>query len=79
MSAVVPPSAALQDGQSTAIYQRRRPERTVTYQIVQHHLESWLARRREANPACEPIPSYVKRDLRNYLKCGILRGAGVTI
>ena len=29
-----------------AVYQRRRPERSVAYQVVQHRLETRLARRR---------------------------------
>ncbi len=26
------------------VYQRRRPERSVAYQVVQQNLETWLAR-----------------------------------
>ena len=40
--------------------------------MVQQHLETWLAAHREANPDHEPIPSYVERDLHQYLDCGIL-------
>jgi len=57
---------------SPAPYRRRRPEQTIAYQVVQQHLESWLAAHREANPDDDPIPSDVERDLRNYLDCGIL-------
>ena len=32
------------------MYRRRRPEHTVLYQVVQSHLESWLAHHREADP-----------------------------
>ena len=31
--------------QRAAVYQRRRPERSVAYQVVQQNLETWLARR----------------------------------
>jgi len=55
-----------------APYRRRRPEHTIAYQVVQQHLETWLAAHREANPDDEPIPGYVERDLRKYLECGIL-------
>jgi len=72
MTAVDSPTAARQDGQSNAIYQRRRRERTVICRIVQHHLESWFARRREADPDGEFIPSYVERNLQNNFNCGIL-------
>ncbi len=53
-------------------YRRRRPERTALYTIVQHHLETWLARTREADPDGEPVSPYVERELRQYLECGIL-------
>ncbi len=55
-----------------AIYQRRKPERTAAYQVVQYHLETWLDTTREANPDYQPIPQYVERDLRKFLECGIL-------
>jgi len=54
------------------VYRRRRPERTVVYQLVQQELETWLATRREADPDYDPIPHYVEQDLRRYLTCGIL-------
>ncbi len=57
---------------TTVVYQRRKPERTAAYQVVQHHLETWLDTTREANPDYEPIPNYVERDLRKFLECGIL-------
>jgi hypothetical protein len=40
--------------------------------MVQQHLESWLAARREADPDGVPIPRHVERGLRGYLECGIL-------
>ena len=61
----------------TGVYRRRRPEHTVLYQVVQSHLESWLAHHREAEPDDDPIPWYVERDYRRYLDCGLLcRGFG---
>jgi hypothetical protein len=55
----------------------RRPEKTVVYQLVQEHLETWLACMREAEPDGDPIPRFVERDLRKHLECGILaRGFG---
>ena len=64
--------------QQAVVYQRRRPERSVAYQVVQQNLETWLARRRAgrldagADWVVDPVPVYVERDLRKYLKCGIL-------
>ncbi len=57
---------------ATNVYQRRKPERTAAYQVVQYHLETWLDTTREANPDFDPIPQYVERDLRKFLECGIL-------
>jgi hypothetical protein len=54
------------------VYRRRRPERTVLYEVVQQDLESWLHRHREAHPDDDPIPWYGERDFRRYLDCGIL-------
>ncbi len=70
-------SGPVRDGRCTGVYRRRRPERTVLYQVVQCHLESWLAQYREAEPGHDPIPWYVERDFRRYLDCGLLcRGFG---
>jgi len=54
------------------VYRRRRPERTALYRLVQQHLETWLARRRESDIDGVPIPRHVERELRTYLECGIL-------
>jgi hypothetical protein len=35
---------------ATAVYQPRRPEKTVVYRVVQQHLETWLAQVRAAEP-----------------------------
>ena len=58
-------SGPVRDGRCTGVYRRRRPERTVLYQVVQCHLESWLAQYREAEPGHDPIPWYVERDFGN--------------
>ncbi len=54
------------------VYQRRQPERTAAYQIVQNHLETWSNITREAHPDENPAPSYVGHYLRKFLECGIL-------
>jgi len=53
-------------------YRRRRPERTALYRLVQQHLETWLARRRESDPDGNPVARHIERELRAYLECGIL-------
>ncbi len=40
--------------------------------VVREHLETWLARTREAHPDEDPIPRYVEDDFRRYLTCGLL-------
>ena len=57
-------------GHSTQRYQRRRPERTLWYRIVQTHLETWLEL--STGPSGEAQPAYVERSFRRYLECGIL-------
>ena len=60
------------------LYQRRRPERSVAYQVVQQNLETWLALRRAggldagADWVVDPVPAHVERDLRKYMECDIL-------
>ncbi len=54
-------SEPARDGRRTGVYRRRRPERTVLYQVVQHNLESWLAQLRETDPDNDPIPWYVEQ------------------
>ena len=51
-------------------YQRRRPERTLWYRIVQTHLETWLELASGENG--EAPPPHVERTFRRYLECGIL-------
>ena len=55
-----------------AVYRRRRPTATPLYPIVQHHLETFLARAAEADPWGEGVAGWVEEDFRAYLRCGIL-------
>ncbi len=65
-------SGRAREGRCTGVYRRRRPERTILYQVVQCHLESWLAQHREADPDHDPVPWYVEEEFRRYLDCGVL-------
>ncbi len=56
----------------TAVYRRRQPERSVVYQVLQSHLETWLAGCREMNEAGFPVAGYIEKDFRKSLECGIL-------
>jgi len=49
-------------------YQRRRPQLTPCYQIVNEHLDSFVAERSAEN---RPLPEYVLEEFEAYLKCGI--------
>ncbi len=56
----------------TAVYRRRQPERSVVYQVLQNHLETWLAGCREVGEEGFPVAGYIEQDFRKYLECGIL-------
>jgi len=53
-------------------YRPRRPTAAPLYPVVQHHLETFLARAAEADPLGNGVPWWVERDFRAYLRCGIL-------
>jgi hypothetical protein len=51
-------------------YQRHEPEKTILYQIVAQNLETFLEEVR--NHYEKPLPSYVVKELRDFLDCGLL-------
>ena len=51
-------------------YERRRPEETTLYQVVQEHLESFLAQVEAETGAS--LPDFVKDEFDAFLECGIL-------
>jgi len=53
-----------------ALYARREPEKTVLYQVVQEHLETFLAM---IDARSRGLPKYVRNAFRKYLDCGILQ------
>ena len=50
-------------------YQRRTPETSVLYRVVQHNLEPFLAFARDQGRV---VPRFVERELRAFLDCGLL-------
>ena len=58
------------ENRALGLHQRRRPAETVLYQLVQEHLETFLAL--ADDPTGPGLPGYVERDFRKYLDCGIL-------
>ena len=57
-------------------YARRRPEESVLYAVVQAQLETFLAR---AQARERPVPRFVERELRGFLRCGILADCFVRV
>ena len=63
--------AVTKSAPGTAIYRRRQPERSAVYQVVQGHLETWLAACRHVDEDGFPVAAYIEQDFRKYLTCGI--------
>ncbi len=58
-------------------YERRRPEETTLYPLVQEHLETFLAQVELETGA--GLPDFVQEEFDAFLQCGILaHGSGVT-
>src|SRR5690242_3145989 len=51
-------------------YARRRPEETTLYQVIQEHLESFLAQVEAETGAS--LPDFVKDEFEAFLESGIL-------
>jgi hypothetical protein len=62
-------AATAQAGQFT--YKRHEPEKTLLYRVLAEHLETWLAERK-ADFARTHFPKFVERELRAFMRCGIL-------
>ena len=51
-------------------YERRRPEGTILYQLVQEHVETFFAQvETESGPR---LPDFVKDEFDAFLECGVL-------
>jgi len=51
-------------------FERRRPEESTLYQLVQEHLETFLAQVDLETGA--GLPDFIKKEFDAFLKCGIL-------
>jgi len=68
-----PPSTRHPGGVSTqSVYRPRQPAASALYAVVQHHIETFLAHAAEADPVGYGVPTWVEKDFRAYLRCGIL-------
>jgi hypothetical protein len=56
---------------AAATYEPRDPSRTVLYQVIAAHLETFLAVLHD-DPDATGLPAYVEREFYDYLQCGIL-------
>jgi hypothetical protein len=52
--------------QSQVVFRPRRPEKTVLFQVIKKHYNTWC---KSAEP---PVPNYIDKEFKNYLGCGIL-------
>jgi len=59
-------------------YRRREPERSVLHRIVSEHLDQFLARAGECADG-RGLPHFVERELRAYLRCGLLEHGFVRV
>ena len=52
--------------QNQMVYRPRKPEKTVLFEIIKKHYNTWYKRSEN------PIPQYKDREFKKYLGCGIL-------
>jgi hypothetical protein len=55
------PTQAAKPCQEASVYQRRRPERTLLYHLVQAHLATWLALQDDGEGRSASAPALVER------------------
>ena len=56
---------------AAATYEPQDPSRTVLYQVIAEHLETFLALLHD-DPDAKGLPAYVEREFYDYLQCGVL-------
>ncbi len=56
---------------AAATYEPRDPSRTVFYNVIAEHLETFVASLHD-DPDAKGLPAYVEREFYDYLQCGIL-------
>ncbi len=68
----VAPETAIQSTQGRAgvPYERRRPDETTLYRVVQEHVETFFAQVELETGA--GLPQFVKDEFEAFLECGIL-------
>ena len=72
MAATGPCRLSTAASRSPRSYVQRRPERTVLYQLVREHLETFLQEGRQRSAHGDGYPRYVEQTFRSYLQCRIM-------
>jgi len=54
------------------VYQSRRPENTVLYQLIAQNFNCWYEQQHEASSCTNSVPRHIEKEFRSYLECGIL-------
>ncbi len=57
---------------------RRQPEKTDLYRILAAHLETFLDRS-DLESSGRGLPSFVKRELRVFMQCGLLTSGFIRV
>jgi hypothetical protein len=60
--------------QSSFVYKRREPEKTLLYSALVSGIEPWLAERKNDTSKTQ-FPDFVEKEFRGYLRCGLLLAA----
>ena len=53
-------------------YERRRPENSVFYQVVQQHIQTLFAQAEADSEHGFGYPRHVEREFERFLSCGVL-------
>jgi putative transposase/transposase-like zinc-binding protein len=69
MAGIAWPSSRVAWAHPPSLYRPRRPEETVLHRTVREHLETFLQCARDEE---RPVPRFVEREFRAFLRCGIL-------
>ena len=76
MSAALSAREALAQSGTALGYERRRPESTLLYQIVEQHYPAFVE---HVSKQGRTLPGYVHREFEGYLRCGRLEGGVLRI
>ena len=64
--------------QNPFVCKRREPEKTLLYSALASGIESWLAERKD-DTSKMPLPDFVEKEFRGFLRCGLLQHGFVVL